>query len=120
MTDLPVIEHPEIPDGMYCYKGWYKDGEGKMRQDGICQYWEHTDKGARCNFIKEEHTEYCPYHLVWDQVKECDINNERDYVPETREERAERCIKEGYKLITETCPCGKEMQVWYKGKGNGK
>ena len=56
------MTNPEIPEGYYCYKG-----------EKTCPHWHKTEKGARCDIIQEEHTEYCMLHLVWDQVKECGI-----------------------------------------------
>jgi len=113
------MEHLEIPHGMYCYKVLevLKDEDGRPRlKTKVCPHWQATENGARCNLINEEHHEYCPWHLVWDQVKECGINEDRDedYTPSTKEEHAERCLREGYELKTITCNCGKVMEVFHK------
>ncbi len=115
------MEHPEIPVGLYCYDGWRKDENGKMRQGRICPHWQRTENGARCNLINREDHTYCGFHLIWDQVKECGINEGRDddYTPPTKEEQTARCIREGFELKVITCECGTEMEVWHKGRKDG-
>jgi hypothetical protein len=123
MIELPVTDHPEIPVGRYCYGGWHKDENGKSRQGKVCPHWQGTEKGAICKLLKEEHHEYCGFHLVWDQVKECGINlDDEDKCTgerESLEERSVRMIREGYTLIKMTCECGVDMEVWHKGRKNG-
>jgi hypothetical protein len=62
----------KIPKGMYCYKSFHN-------KRSICPYWSiREDK-------PEQENGYCSYlekgdwetdGLLWDQVKECDINIE--------------------------------------------
>lgn len=111
--ELPIADHPEIPFGYYCYDGWHKEGLNDHVQGRICPHWEATDRGARCHLLNEEHYEFCPWHLVWDKVKECKINEKRHYEPVLKTD--EDHIKEGYTLKHITCRCGKEMDIWSKG-----
>jgi hypothetical protein len=59
----------KIPKGIYCYD-----------ENGICPYWK------RCLDIEKQQNGYCEYlekgdwemdfGLLWDQVKECGINED--------------------------------------------
>lgn len=70
--------HPEIPLGIYCYG---RDGSGKRV---VCPHWEQLEtragitSKARCNFLNviSEYPEYD--NLIWDQVKECGVNEDRE------------------------------------------
>jgi hypothetical protein len=114
-----ALEHPEIPTGSYCYKvvevSSTIDGKPVIKTE-TCPHWQKIDKGARCNLLKEDHYAQCPFHLVWDQVKECGINLDRDYPPESQEEYRARLIKEGFELRNLTCKCGRDTQIWEKKK----
>ena len=105
-------DHPEIPVGLYCYNGWHKGEDGKMHQGKVCPHWQKTENGARCNLLNEEHHTYCCFHLVWDQVKECHINEGCDYEPVRQTD--EDLKKEGFELKSITCRCGKDMEIWEK------
>lgn len=122
MTSLPIIAHPEIPEGDYCYTivEIVHDDNGMPRmKNKKCPHWKRTEKGAHCAILNEEHHEGCPWHLVWDQLKECGINIEDRFVDrESPEVRSDRLLGEGYRLEHITCDCGKEMDVWHKGKGS--
>lgn len=103
-----TMRHPEIPEGSYCYRGLKPSGEGKIKVIGLCPHWQKTENGARCELLNEEHHKYCPYHLVWDQVKECDINVEKhNYTPNDNK---------GYKKVKEVCRCGREVEILVKIK----
>ncbi len=61
-----------IPEGMYCY--------GK---DGRCPYWAISEnheeqENGYCAFLKEGDWQDEGCSLLWDQVKECGINNDSD------------------------------------------
>lgn len=110
--------HPEIPKGMYCYTSLKvinipEDPHALpiIKVDGLCPHWKKTEKGARCEFLNEEHNKWCGYHLVWDQVKECGINREEEYYNRKRRRPP------GGTLKNITCRCGKEMEV-IEWKGN--
>jgi hypothetical protein len=112
-------QHPEIPVGMYCYTVLevIKEESGRPRlKTKVCPHWQKTENGARCSLLDREDHTYCGFHLIWDQVKECGINEgrEEDYTPTTQEEHTARCVREGFELKTITCECGKEMEVWHK------
>ncbi len=59
-----------IPKGLYCYDGGYK-----------CPYWEmiehlpHQESGY-CHFLEEGDYESEHLSLLWDQCKECGINDD--------------------------------------------
>lgn len=95
--------HPEIPVGTYCYISLgTEERDGKVvLKTKVCPHWHRTDNGARCDLINEEHYTYCPFHLLWDQVKECGINR---YEPgdESDRETARRTI---------ACPCNREVEI---------
>ena len=89
-----------IPNGMYCYtpiqtpeakEAWEKHGIYRVSP---CPYWEHYDvnihgplpaglaeyqnsyNGAYCKFLKAGDWEPDGTMLLWDQVKECGINDD--------------------------------------------
>lgn len=71
--DLHKIENPDhslIPAGQYCYSG-----------SKLCPYWRtHRDKPEQesgyCQVLGEGDWESEQLSLLWDQCKECGINNE--------------------------------------------
>jgi len=57
-----------IPVGIYCYD-----------DKGLCEYWElRPDKPPQmngyCRFLKEGDWESRRFGLLWDQCKECGVN----------------------------------------------
>jgi len=60
----------DIPYGMYCYSGdytcpyWSKRADKRERDDGYCSYLDLGDWMENGTF------------LLWDQVKECGVNEE--------------------------------------------
>ncbi len=89
-------EHPEVPKGFYCYTiesveygpkteataalasvfGYEDRGEVRLKTT-VCPYWKRDSslpehESGICTLLgindKDHHT------LLWDQVKECDIN----------------------------------------------
>lgn len=68
-----------IPEGLYCYR------TGADNEPGVCPYWslssEHPDQAnGFCAFLNTgdwmEHGSW----LLWDQIKECDINNNIEHI----------------------------------------
>lgn len=102
----------KIPRGPYCYShtgrvvisnvyiGW--DGErhtgGHYFKPEIapCPFWEGRDNGnAYCAYLKES-SEYGDFgNLLWDQVKECGVNDEDDftYLDENYPQNALTCTE---------------------------
>jgi hypothetical protein len=68
------LKEPEkyIPDGIYCYNNFSK-----------CPFWDmnkdmpHQNSGY-CHYLKEGDWYEDGTMLLWDQVKECDINDDID------------------------------------------
>lgn len=63
----------KIPQGAYCYD-----------EHGICPYWsKRNDKPAQengyCSFLGRGDWEAKHLSLLWDQVKECNLNNDIDW-----------------------------------------
>lgn len=69
-----------IPEGIYCYNA-----------GGICPHWRRDGEWTYCEHLKivsEDHTQPEPtttpqtgyelpdFSLIWDQVKECGINDD--------------------------------------------
>ena len=66
---FPLIKS-SIPHGIYCYD-----------VNGICPYWDSDlSKGEQnygyCHYLKSGDWEDEGFSLLWDQVKECGINND--------------------------------------------
>jgi hypothetical protein len=70
----------QIPLGVYCYD-----------QNGCCPHWRREGNWVYCQHLKiatevadapepegphDKGYEYVPLSLVWDQVKECGVNDE--------------------------------------------
>ena len=66
------MDESKIPNGMYCYD-----------DNGICPYWSlredkpYQDNGY-CAFMKEGDWDIDGVGLLWDQVKECGVNEDWD------------------------------------------
>lgn len=58
-----------IPEGSYCYGA---DENGKRK---VCPYWRRYNNGATCELLKITSIDRDIDNFVWDQVKECGINN---------------------------------------------
>lgn len=115
--ELPVVDHPEIPVGFYCYTGVgveKDDSDQLIFKIKTCPHWQRTDNGAKCTLLNEEHYKDCWRHLLWDQVKHCGINLNDGYVNSSLDEDV--LFKEGYELLVEVCECGKENKFWVKTK----
>ena len=70
LVSLEVVAQ-HIPKGAYCYS---HDTDGTKK---LCPYWHGYRNGAVCELLQEvsmTHNE--DLHLVWDQVKECNINQD--------------------------------------------
>lgn len=63
MTKDPSL----IPKGMYCY-----DDKGR------CPYWQHKPDDYYCDFLEQSDEDMFPFGLLFDQCKECGINEEDD------------------------------------------
>lgn len=61
--------HPEIPKGIYCYN--YINNKRTL-----CPHWKRIEGGARCELLKQDSTNEDFHNLIWDQVKECEINED--------------------------------------------
>ena len=95
-----MLDESVIPKGPYCYtpirtpevqEDWEKRGIFRIC---ACPYWEHYDqkihgplpaeyaefqstyRGAYCKFLKTGDWEHDGTMLLWDQVKECGINDD--------------------------------------------
>lgn len=75
-----MIQLPQIPAGCYCYNN-----------EGCCPHWRRKDNWVYCEHLKvatevatepeptvphDEGYAYEPMSLIWDQVKECGVNDE--------------------------------------------
>lgn len=63
-----------IPEGMYCHR--------ETRNDA-CPYWDynpykHEQDNGYCSYLAEGDWEYKGLSLLWDQCKECGINDNID------------------------------------------
>jgi hypothetical protein len=57
----------EIPYGPYCYD-----------ENGLCKHWKYIEKyNGQCNFLNKSDNNL-ETGLLWDQVKECNINWSED------------------------------------------
>lgn len=72
---MSLSEHSEdkIPSGPYCYD-----------KNGVCPYWSVNPDQPRqecghCSYLGYGDWEVEGLSLLWDQVKECEINNDYDY-----------------------------------------
>lgn len=66
------MDELKIPEGMYCYDGDY-----------CCPYWSMRDDkpeqdNGYCSFLKTGDWEHPGVGLLWDQVKECGVNENWD------------------------------------------
>lgn len=78
-----------IPEGLYCYK---RKSDWKIREDGhpyfeidVCPYWaSNPDKDEQesgyCAFLQSGDWEGEGFSLLWDQCKECGVNENLDDV----------------------------------------
>jgi len=66
-----------IPHGMYCYtRMGYKNGVYKIKP---CPYWDKVEGKPKqgdgyCHYLETGDWEEGNLSLLWDQVKECGIN----------------------------------------------
>ena len=63
------LDEKLIPKGGYCYD-----------ENGLCPYWDMLKSQPKqmngyCHFLKCGDWEIDGLHLLWDQVKECGIND---------------------------------------------
>lgn len=63
MTKDPSL----IPKGMYCHD-----------EKNVCPYWKATEDDYYCAFQEINDSEIYPFGLLFDQCKECGINEEDD------------------------------------------
>ena len=66
-----------VPRGLHCYK---RVQEGKIK---ICPYWSidtthETQNNGHCSYLNLGDWENPGIGLLWDKVKECNINVEFD------------------------------------------
>ena len=65
-------DQSKIPKGFYCYD-----------TNGVCPYWsinknKSYQNNGYCSYLKQGGWEYPHFGLLWDQVKDCNINTEDD------------------------------------------
>ena len=71
-----------IPEGTYCYT---RDAAGKMK---LCPFWDRditkpTQENGYCAYLKCGDWEGPGLGLLWDQCKECGVNEyQQDYLDE--------------------------------------
>ena len=70
----------KIPKGPYCYD----------ENNHTCPYWclsilHDEQNNGYCHFLKRGDWERYPFSLLWDQVKECNNNNDFDLLNECGE-----------------------------------
>ena len=67
----------EIPKGYYCYSiDTSREIIDNTFPIKLCPYWTRTKNGAKCLFIKCESSKDEGISLLWDQIKECGINED--------------------------------------------
>jgi len=72
---IDKMQKAQIPTGMYCYT-YDQDGHSKL-----CPYWGIRDdkpeqENGYCAFLGKGDWDFDQLSLIWDQVKECGINDE--------------------------------------------
>jgi hypothetical protein len=70
-----------IPKGMYCYSALHVDEKTGVLKIRLCPYWdlkkERPDQvNGYCHLLKKGDWDLSGGGLLWDQVKECGINEE--------------------------------------------
>lgn len=70
----------KIPKGPYCYTtdGIFKGTTLKIK---ICPYWDKVknapeQENGYCHYLDEGDFDDGPCFLLWDQVKECGVNDD--------------------------------------------
>jgi hypothetical protein len=72
-------DESKIPRGPYCYNTLKVDpNNGKMKIK-LCPYWSKTGDIGKCSFLGISDEDYAS-SLLWDQVKECGINNDDEFI----------------------------------------
>lgn len=74
MVNILVIKDDNrqnsIPKGRYCYD-----------ENGVCPFWSLKSKyNGYCSYLNIDDDSIDGIGLLWDQCKECDINDEEEYV----------------------------------------
>lgn len=77
-VEQKYYNNPEkyIPKGLYCY----------TRRDGkvhLCPFWDKDyskpeQESGYCHYLKRGDWEEEGFSLLWDQVKECGVNDEEE------------------------------------------
>jgi hypothetical protein len=70
-----------IPAGIYCYQRLIpyrtESGEIRLRTEGLCPYWSlRGEYDGHCAFLNVGDNDENGTLLLWDQVKECGVNDE--------------------------------------------
>jgi hypothetical protein len=68
------MKDDQIPKGHYCYRPINISNKKASFEILVCPYWQKTNGGARCNLLNISSEDYESESLIWDSVKECDIN----------------------------------------------
>lgn len=95
-----------IPDGMYCYERLMLKEDGDYEVIGLCSYWsfrndKHHHENGYCKYLEKGDWEINQeetwtdvetkekmkgmFSLIWDQVKECGVRDERGESEENEE-----------------------------------
>lgn len=78
-----VVAESAIPPGIYCYsKTASMDGGGRRLLD-LCPYWSRRDdkpeqENGHCAYLGEGDWDAGGLSLLWDQCKECGVNEGYD------------------------------------------
>ena len=72
----------EIPVGVYCYKILSSKQDGSVEVQK-CPYWSRQPghdlhESGYCSYLKRGDWQEGPMTFLWDQVKECEINMDRE------------------------------------------
>lgn len=76
-----MIPEQVIPYGMYCYQSISCKNAESFTLNGLCPFWsidktKPSQNNGYCHHLKQGDWEVDGLSLIWDQVKECDVNYE--------------------------------------------
>lgn len=79
-----VTSSDRIPKGSYCYDEnglcpfWRLDSDRSYQHNGYCEYLEHGDWEVEIPDDLPDGFPISALSLLWDQVKECGVNDDID------------------------------------------
>lgn len=66
----------------YCHGRLKPSKDGLGCEGKVCRYWkmldekdDYGDNICYCKLLKKKSEQYDPFNLIWDQCKECGIND---------------------------------------------